>query len=96
MAADNTTNPWTVAAADVTAAAVILWVGQASIYQVEFQGYAGDTDECTINQANGKILWYGNGAADKQTVRSGGIGWTNGVTIPINGITSGSVRIYNK
>jgi len=96
MAADASSNPWTVAAADVAAGPVVLWVGQANIYQVEFQGYAGDADECTINQANGKILWYGNGAADKQTVRSGNIGYTNGVTIPINGITNGFVRIYHK
>jgi hypothetical protein len=96
MAADNTSNPWTVAAADVAAGPVILWAGQAHIYQVEFQAYAGDTDECTINQTNGKIFWYGNGAADRQTVRSGGVGWANGIVIPINGITSGFVRIYHK
>lgn len=96
MAADNSSNPWTVSAADVAAGPVVLWAGQAHILQVEFQAYTSDTDECTVNQTNGKILWYTNGAADLQTLRSGGIGWTNGVVIPQNGITNGSVRIYHK
>lgn len=96
MAVDNTSNPWTVAAADVVAGPVILWVGQVHVFQVEFQAYTGDTDTCVINQANGKIFWFGNGAADLQTVRSGGIGWANGITIPQNGITNGFVRIYHK
>ena len=75
---------------------LVVWRGQAHIYQVEFQGYAGDTDVCTIDQSNTKILWFGNGAADLQTVRSGNLGWSNGVLIPNNGITNGNVRIYHR
>lgn len=93
---DNSSNPWTVDAADVAASALEVWKGKSHIYQVEFQDYSGDTDECIVNQSNGKIFWYGNGAADKVTVRSGNLGWTDGIVIPLGGITNGSVRIYHK
>ncbi len=92
---DNTSNPWTIDAADVVASDLEVWVGEAHIYQVEFQDYTSDADTCTVNQNNGKIFWFGNGAADLQTVRSGNAGFANGITIPMGGITNGSVRIYH-
>jgi hypothetical protein len=113
---DASTNPWTVAAADVTGLAavagsgnnpgdvisvggvfyLVVWRGRAHIYQVEFQFYAADTDICTIDQYNTKIFWYGNGASDLETVRSGNLGWCNGLLIPNSGITNGYVRIYHR
>lgn len=94
---DLTGNPLVVDAADVAVAAFTVWKGAVHVYQVEFSKYNGDADTCTINKFNGKPFWSGDGAADKQTVRSGNLGWSNdGLTIPQGGITSGSVRIYIK
>jgi len=94
---DITGNPWIIDAADVAAVAVTVWRGAARIYQVEFMKYIADTDTCVINRFNGKDFWDGNGAADLETVRSGNVGWTNdGITIPVGGITNGTVKIYHK
>jgi hypothetical protein len=93
---DNTSNPWTIDAADVVASDVEVWHDEAYIYQVEFQDYNADTDTCIVNQLNGKIFWFGNGAADLETVRSGNVGWAHGIKVPMGGITNGSVRIYHK
>lgn len=94
---DITGNPWIILAADVVAAPVTVWKGAAHILQIEMMQYIADTDTCDINKLNGKDFWDGNGAADLETVRSGGLGWTNdGLTIPIGGITNGIVKIYHK
>ena len=96
MPFDITTNPWTIAAADVVTDQVI-WKGNVHILQIEMQGYALDTDVCTIKNLAGKIIWQGNGAADLQTVRSGHLGnIIDGVKITAGGITAGFVRIYIK
>lgn len=96
---DITSNPWVVTAADVAAGPVTLWplTGKAIIYQVEFEQYSNVTDTATINQANGKSFAFLQGAGDKQTVRTGMVGITDGLVIPITGITAtGTVRIYHR
>jgi len=96
MAFDITTNPWTIAAADV-AAAQIIWRGNVHILNIEMQGYAADTDVCTVLNLAGKVIWQGNGASDLETVRSGHIGnIIDGVKFGAGGITAGFVRIYIK
>lgn len=94
---DNTSNPWVITAADVAAGPVTVWVGKALIYQIEFEQYTNATDNATINQGNGKSFAYLRGAADFQTVRTGNVGHTDGVVIPVTGITAtGTLRIYHK
>lgn len=96
---DITSNPWVVTAADVAVGPVTLWpvTGKAHILQIEFEQYLNATDSALIKQANGKDLAYLHAAADLQTVRTGNIGWTDGILIPQAGITaSGTVRIYHR
>lgn len=95
MAADVSTNPITISAADVAAGAVILWTGNVEVLQVEMEQYTADTDTVILQLLNGKPFWNGNGAADLQTVRSGRLGWAmGGLKVPQGGITNGNMRIY--
>lgn len=76
---------------------LVVWRGTAHILQVEFQKYIADTDTAIVVKYNTKPFADLNGAADLQSVRTGNIGWTNdGLLIPNNGITNGSVRIFHK
>lgn len=96
MAIDVTTNPWTIAAADVVAAQTV-WKGNVHILNIEMEGYAADTDTCVILNLAGQVIWQGNGAADLQTLRSGHIGNViGGVKFGAGSITAGFVRIYIK
>jgi hypothetical protein len=94
---DFTGNPLVVDAADVAAGPLTVWKGALHVYQVEFQQYTADTDVCVLTRLNGKPFWSGNGASDLSTVRSGNVGWSvDGLVVPQNGITNGSMRIYIK
>lgn len=93
---DNTSNPITIDAADVAASDVLAWKGRITVLQVELQDYAADTDIATVNQFNGKICAFLNGAADLETVRTGFIGSMDGLVVPMGGITNGSLRIYHR
>lgn len=89
-------NPLSISAADVAAAALVAWVGQIHIRQIEFEGFFADGDTCDILDTAGRVVWHGDGAADKQTVRSGHIGTINGIQFAQGSITNGFVRIYYK
>lgn len=94
---DVSTNPLRIDAADVATVPVTVWTGNVHVLQIEFAGYAADTDTCQIQNKSGKIFWLGNGAADLETVRSGHVGTCiGGIKIPVAGITTGSVFIYIK
>ena len=76
---------------------LVVWRGACHIYQVEFQKYIADTDTATLTRYNTKPFSDLNGASDLSTVRTGNVGWTNdGLLIPNNGITNGSLRIYRR
>ncbi len=81
---------------------LIVWKGNAHVYQVEFMQYASTASTCNIDRYNGlatvpKDFWDGHGAGDLTTVRSGNLGWAiQGLVIPNNGITDGLVKIYIK
>ena len=75
----------------------VVWKGAAPILQVEFMRYAAETDTATVKRYNTKNFNDLNGATDLVTVRSGVVGWTDdGLLIPNNGITSGTVKIYHR
>lgn len=79
--------------------AVIVWVGNVHIWEIAFSEYAANTDSCTIQNLNGKAIWFGRAPAtgDLETVRSGHLGTINGgLKIPLAGITAGKVRIFIK
>jgi len=75
-----------------TAGSTLLWPFEVKIIQIEFESYAADTDTCTVTDRNGKLVWQGNGSSDLQTVRSGRIGWVEG--LKLTALTSGKVLVY--
>lgn len=89
MANVLTANPWVVD----TASATPIFTTYAKIRHIEFADYTNDTDTCLVTDQNGVRIFSGNGASDLQTVRSGNIGWVNGVIVSqISG--TGKVYIY--
>lgn len=93
---DITSNPLIINAADVAAAAVTVWVGKLHIINIEFTNYTVSTDNATVNQINGKQFAYLSAASDLETVKTNNIGWSDGLVIPLRGITNGTLRIYKK
>lgn len=81
-------NPFTV---DV-AAATVLFPTFIKILHIEFVDYTGDADTCEVQNQRGVTIWKGNGTSDLQPVRSGHIGWCDGLIVPT--ISAGKVRIY--
>jgi hypothetical protein len=69
-----------------TAGAIM--TGQTKITQFEFIDYAVDTDSVIVTNKNGQVVWKANGASDLSPVRSGKIGWINGLTL--SALTAGS------
>lgn len=90
MANVLTANPWVVD----TASATPIFKTYAKIRHIEFADYALDTDNCLVTDQNGVRVFSENGAADLRNVRSGHIGWVNGVIVPT--LTSGKVYIYTE
>lgn len=68
--------------------------------QMEFIMYTAATDACEIQDRNGKLVAFLQGAADLRTVRTGRIGWVEGLRVPVtmsNGlpnVASGKILIY--
>jgi hypothetical protein len=62
------------------------------VIQFEFQGYGAGTDEVTITDRNGVILWDTQGETDLSNERSGRVGWTNGLIV--TQLTAGRLLIY--
>lgn len=88
MANVLTANPWVVDAASATP----IFKTYAKIRHIEFEGYAAATDNVTVTDQNGVVIWIGHGNAALESERSGNIGWVNGIVITV--LTSGKVTIY--
>ena len=92
MANDMTRNPW------VLDTVGTIWgtVDQplpCEINQVEFAGYALDTDTCELQDLDSKTIWIGNGASDLETVRSGKLGVIH-KGVKLTTLTAGKVYVY--
>jgi hypothetical protein len=98
MAAQLITNPLIFHPGDPQSAA--FFTGKMKITQVEFSGYLNATDVCEVQTVGGNTIWYADGRTDLDTVRSGKIGWVDGLKVPVtttNGktnIPSGQVLVY--
>ena len=76
---------------------LVVWRGPASIMQVEFQKYTSQTDQASVTRYNTKPFCDLTGDADGDVQRSGNVAWTvDGLLVPNNGITNGSIRIYHR
>jgi hypothetical protein len=74
----------------------VVWKGQVPILQIEFMQYAAATDTAVIDRYNTKNLWDAHGSSDFETVRSGGLGFCDGILVPNNGITAGVIKVYHR
>lgn len=79
MANQMSTNPWIVD----TVGAAILWDGILHNVQVEYIDYASADDHVEVQDRNNRIVARLKGAADLRTVRTGKIGWVQGMKVPV-------------
>lgn len=75
-----------------TAGAAVLFQTNLQIIQFEFIDYALDTDQVTVQDRFGRLLWRANGAADLSPVRSGKIGYVTGLAVPT--LSAGKLFIW--
>ena len=86
---------WEVLAADVAAGPAVLSTSEVKVLHMEFSNYTGTTtDSALVLDRNARTVWNPTGAGDGEEVRSGNIGWVDGITIPMGGITTGRLLIY--
>ena len=75
---------------------LVVWKGDAKVWQVEFANYVADNDTAEVDRYNTVNFAFLNGASDLETVRTGNPGHSvDGLLVPKNGITNGSVKIYH-
>ncbi|MGC1581677.1 MAG: hypothetical protein WA766_09345 [Candidatus Acidiferrales bacterium] len=86
---------WEVLASDVSAGAAVLAEQEVDVLHIEFSNYTSSTaDHALVVDRLARTVWAPTGASDNEEVRSGRIGWCDGLTIPIGAITSGRLLIY--
>lgn len=92
MANDIAGSPWVL---DTPNASVILWRSRVNIEHVEFVSYASQGSVVELRDINGRTIWLASGANDLTEVRSGKIGWVDGLVLAQceNG---GKVLVYVK
>lgn len=88
MANILSTNPWNID----TPGAGILKSGALKLKHIEFYGYAAATDKVIIQNRFGTVIAQLSGTTDLQEVRTGAIGWVDGLIVPT--ITSGKCLIF--
>jgi hypothetical protein len=70
----------------------LLWNGNIKVHHFEFSEYASQGSQAVLKDRNGKIVWSPTGAADLEEVRSGNVGWVNGLIL--DSLDSGLVIVY--
>lgn len=68
--------------------------GAYKIKHIEFVGYAADTDSAIVTNLNGNVITelLGASAGGDGVVRTGNIGWVDGIIVPT--LTAGAVLIF--
>jgi hypothetical protein len=89
VANDLTSNPWVVD----TASATVIFKHNIKVRHMEYSLYGAQPNQCIVKDQTGKVVWSATGAADLSEVRSGNIGWINGLAVPtLDG--GGILRLY--
>ena len=86
MANDLSSNPMVF---DTAAAGTVVWPYNMKIHHFEYSGYGTQGNLAILKNKNGKIVCQMTGADDLEEVRSGNIGWIEGLivdTLQGNGI----------
>lgn len=76
MANQTASFPWIID----TAGAGFLCTQMVKIRELVFLP-ALDADTVTVQDVNGRLVWLGNGSADLEPVRSGHLGWVQGLAV---------------
>jgi hypothetical protein len=72
-----------------------IFTAHMKINNIEFVGYSVDTDAIVIQDILGNNLWDARGSVSFNVVRSGHIGWVNGlVFVSITPASTGLVKVY--
>ena len=74
------------------AAGAVLFQSGILVEHFEFSGYAAQGNQAIIKNRNGKIVWQATGASDLEEVRSGKVGWVDGLCLDT--LDSGLVIAY--
>lgn len=75
-----------------TPSAVPIILTAYKLKHIEFVGYANYSDKAIVTNLLGHTLAELTSAADLQEVRTGNIGWVDGIVVPT--LTSGAVLIF--
>lgn len=88
MANDITGRQWTLDTA------VAVYDHGVDVQFFEFANYIGAGDAVVVKDRNGRIVWTAVGATDFSEVKSGHVGWVDGITLDT--LNSGVCRVYIK
>ena len=91
MANVITGRQWTL---DTPAPGVVVYDHEVYVKFIEFANYINAGDVVVVQDRNTRVVWTAVGATDFSEVRSGDIGWVDGVIL--NALTSGVCRVYIK
>ncbi len=82
------TLPWVID----TEAATVIFSKRLKVLHMEFTGYTDASHKIVVTDANGKPVWMADGTTDLDPVRSGPVGWINGLIVPT--LDSGYLYVY--
>lgn len=77
-----------------TPGAAVLIATKYKVKHIEFVGFAANTDSCIVQDQLGNIITEMSGASvgGDGVVRTGNIGWVNGIKVPT--LTAGACLIF--
>lgn len=93
MANQLSSNPWIL---DTTSDTTILWNHPLQHVQVEYYDYTNETDSVELQDKNGHTIWRGKGLNTLATVRSGRVGWVEGLKLPTTNSDGGGNMLSGK
>ena len=70
----------------------ILWYGNIKVEHFEFSKYTAQGAKAILKDVNGKIVWDPTGSSTLEEVRSGKVGWVEGLCLDT--LDSGIVLVY--
>jgi hypothetical protein len=83
-------NPWILDGSSLTKVLVTTWI---KVEHFEYSGYTSNTSsKAQLADRNGNVIWTATGATDNEEVRSGKVGWINGLQELSH--TDGKVLVY--
>lgn len=99
--AQLSSNPWILTPQDRAPSPVIaFWKHPIQHAQFEYIDYTDPSHTVEVWDENLQIVWRAKGRSDLATVRSGRVGWTEGLALPLtdkdnqNNMPTGKLLVY--